>query len=632
MAQHSEIDTISVQRMVDSCGSIEDNATTLTCREDILLFINQSLKIVKDKKEKMFLDKSAINTLRGIGNIYKDNMLNYPKAMEYYQRSLKRAEEIRFKYGIGGAIFNLGNIYFQLNDYKKSLEYYQQGLVVFEGIALDKGVGMCLNGIGNSYSYLSQLDKALIYFQKSLKIQEARHDTAEISTCLLNIANAYFDLKDFRNTMDYYQKSLSLFQKIEDADGQLKSLHGIGEVLMKTGKSHDALHYFEKELTLAKTVKNLGSEGNARLLLRKFYEKLGNYKEALAMNDSAAIVFDSLANLQKRDEINRMDMQFDFDKKETLTKAQYEKQIAVAEEVRKKQRVLILSVICGLLFVIIFSVFIFNRWRLTQKQKKIIEDQKAEVELQRELAESQKRIAEEQTIIIKQQKAEVERVKNALIAEYQMTALRSQMNPHFIFNAINSIQNYILKEDSRHAYDYLVKFSKLIRMVLTNSNNNMLSLDQELATLSLYVEMEQLRFENAFDFSIKMDEKMDASNFLIPGMLLQPFIENSIWHGIMPLNNVRKGEIIIKITMQNSHLKIIIEDNGIGREKSKQIKKSATHKSVGILLSKNRLEILNKGESKQDHRMEVEDMYDENNLSTGTRITISTLISQIDEN
>lgn len=169
-------------------------------------------------------------------------------------------------------------------------------------------------------------------------------------------------------------------------------------------------------------------------------------------------------------------------------------------------------------------------------------------------------------------------------------------------------------------------------MVLINSKDNMLSLDQELATLSLYVEMEQLRFENVFDFIIEMDKKIDPSGILIPGMLLQPFVENSIWHGIMPLKDERKDKITIKIAEQNSHLKIIIEDNGVGREKSRENAKSKTYKSVGMLLSQKRLDILNKEESNKDHCMAVENLYDQSGIPSGTRVIISTLITETEEN
>jgi len=230
-------------------------------------------------------------------------------------------------------------------------------------------------------------------------------------------------------------------------------------------------------------------------------------------------------------------------------------------------------------------------------------------------------------------KKEEEKTKlNRMIAESQMTALRSQMNPHFIFNAINSIQNYILKQNTQQAYDYLTKFSKLIRMVLNNSKENMITIEQELATLSLYIEMEQLRFDKSFDFEINFDKKIDLENCLIPGMLLQPFVENAIWHGIMPLEGIKQGKITLNVRSDAESLSISIEDNGIGREKSKLINKSATHRSIGMMLSQNRMTILNQARKDKVYNILIEDLYNDKKQPAGTKIivTIPTLIQ--DEN
>lgn len=230
-------------------------------------------------------------------------------------------------------------------------------------------------------------------------------------------------------------------------------------------------------------------------------------------------------------------------------------------------------------------------------------------------------------------KAEEEKTKlTTLIAESQMTALRAQMNPHFIFNSINSIQNYILKQDTQQAYDYLAKFSKLIRLVLNNSKENMLSLEQELTTLSLYVELEQLRFDSSFDFSIDQDKVTEPGNTLIPGMLLQPFIENSIWHGIMPLEGSRRGWIKITIRSEINKLFITIEDNGAGRAKSQELGKLTTRKSVGMALTQNRISLMNQPGNDVKFNLEVEDLYDEYKQPSGTKIKITLPLILHDEN
>ncbi|MBI4929204.1 MAG: histidine kinase [Bacteroidetes bacterium] len=218
-------------------------------------------------------------------------------------------------------------------------------------------------------------------------------------------------------------------------------------------------------------------------------------------------------------------------------------------------------------------------------------------------------------------KQEVEKTSiNKQLAEYQMVALRAQMNPHFVFNAINSIQSYILNNDSQFAYDYLAKFSKLIRQVLSNSQHSSISLEKELEALKLYIELEQTRFKERFDFEILVDDNLPIEEIKVPTLLIQPYLENAIWHGIMHLNESKKGKLKVHLFLNVSVLKIIIEDNGIGRERSTLLKKESTHESFGMMLSEKRVDILKAINVKADIR--IIDLYNDNKFSVGTRVEI----------
>jgi competence protein ComGC len=209
---------------------------------------------------------------------------------------------------------------------------------------------------------------------------------------------------------------------------------------------------------------------------------------------------------------------------------------------------------------------------------------------------------------------------NKLLAEYQMKALTSQMNPHFIFNAINSIQNFILLNDGDIAYDYLEKFSRLIRTVLTNSEKKEVTLQNELDTMELYIELEQLRFENAFDYVCEVDKSIDATEIVIPTLVIQPYIENAIWHGLMPLD--RKGYISLQITKQENKLKIVLTDDGIGRKASDKITKkmkSEDHQSMGTNLTSSRIKLFGDDAT---NSVQIIDNYNDRNEATGTTIEI----------
>ena len=234
-------------------------------------------------------------------------------------------------------------------------------------------------------------------------------------------------------------------------------------------------------------------------------------------------------------------------------------------------------------------------------------------------------------IIIKRiRNKEEEKTKiNKLIAEHQLSALQAQMNPHFIFNAINSIQGYILKKNEQQAYDYLAKFSKLIRMVLNHSQEKTLSLKQELEMLGLYVELEQLRFENSFDFDLVVDKNISQYETQVPSMLIQPYVENAIWHGLMNLptgqaglDKNKKGSLKVEIKLKDELLKITIEDNGVGREMSNTFRQNTDHKSIGMKLTEERLIMINKLQDYEGATADIIDLYDENKNASGTRVEI----------
>lgn len=210
---------------------------------------------------------------------------------------------------------------------------------------------------------------------------------------------------------------------------------------------------------------------------------------------------------------------------------------------------------------------------------------------------------------------------NLKIAEAEMQALRAQMNPHFIFNSLNSINKFILTNDVRTASRYLTKFSKLIRRILNNSSSDMITLQDELETLDIYIELEQLRSNNKFNFDCQLNIKSSPSQLLIPSMILQPFIENAIWHGVMPKEG--QGQITLEISEQDRYLSCVIEDNGIGRKKSSEIKAAQEIRkdSKGLNITQERIK-MSDIKNKTNSTIDIEDKFDNQGRATGTRVTI----------
>ena len=222
---------------------------------------------------------------------------------------------------------------------------------------------------------------------------------------------------------------------------------------------------------------------------------------------------------------------------------------------------------------------------------------------------------------VKRREEEKNRI-HRLVSESKLSALQAQMNPHFIFNAINSIQNYILKKKEQDAYDYLAKFGRLIRTVLNHSLQKNLALYQELDTIKLYVELEQLRFKNAFEFRVQVHETVNIYETYVPAMLIQPYVENAIWHGLMKLDNKRKGVLLLDICIEGDRLKVTVEDNGVGRARAAEGRRDDFHLPVAAVLTEQRLAIINNMQGYETTHISVVDLFDAEGNACGTRVEI----------
>ncbi len=215
------------------------------------------------------------------------------------------------------------------------------------------------------------------------------------------------------------------------------------------------------------------------------------------------------------------------------------------------------------------------------------------------------------------------------LAEIEMRALRAQMNPHFIFNCLASINRYIVKSDTKTASAYLTKFSKLIRLILDNSANELISIDAEIQTLRLYMDMELLRFDKSFDYEIQYDQLSRTDNTAMPAMIIQPYVENAIWHGLMQKTDVlngneKKGKLWLRFLPHTEDLmKIEIEDNGIGRKKGAAFRKTdmIKTKSYGMQISKDRIELINDQYNVRSS-VTVIDLFGEAGEATGTKVIL----------
>ena len=263
--------------------------------------------------------------------------------------------------------------------------------------------------------------------------------------------------------------------------------------------------------------------------------------------------------------------------------------------------------------------------------KQLQENQKQQLQTNEQLEDEVKRRTDEVLKInkhyedqrIQQMRANFQKK----IIETEMAALRAQMNPHFIFNCLNSINLFILKSEPEIASDYLTKFSRLIRLALDNSRSQLVTLSNEIMAIKLYIEMEDLRFSNKFVYEIIIDDNIDIENTEIPPMLLQPYVENAIWHGLMQYGG--EGKITLHFSYRENQITVIIDDNGIGRSQARRMKsKSATeHKSHGMKVTADRIDMINKIYDTLA-RVEIIDKTNENGEAFGTTVKIQIPLKQ----
>ncbi|MFC0604866.1 sensor histidine kinase [Winogradskyella pulchriflava] len=240
---------------------------------------------------------------------------------------------------------------------------------------------------------------------------------------------------------------------------------------------------------------------------------------------------------------------------------------------------------------IIGLVWLYFRWQLQQKEAQ--------------------RIAEIDKILIDKK-----------ITNLRLENLRSQMNPHFIFNALNSIQDYIISNEKELASSYLVKFSRLIRMYLDYSQQNEITLEEELNALKLYLELEKVRFEDELEYTISVDNQLKTKQIKVPSLFIQPYVENALKHGLLHKLNDRKLHIEAKIIQQNK-LEITVEDNGIGRAQSEKLKRpNQQHKPFATKANEERVHLY-KNKLKRDITITTNDLYDENDVAAGTKVIIT---------
>lgn len=524
--------------------------------------------------EELQLHRNFSDGMMMMSSIYSD-MGNYEKALEVAQQSLQLNKKSGDVANVILSLVQLGYLYKSVGDYSTAMKYFTWA-AGYNPPPMEWCYRHLSNRIGELYLEKGNYDSAYYFYNRSLSSH------SESKTSLLRMADYWLARQQFDKAKFYYNK---VYRGLRNTgEGNLLVLALIG-----LGKSATGEKDFEKALEHGYEALQFARQRDTRITLRDAYKLLYTAYEAVNRPDSAFAYYKNF--VVEKDAI----VSDQFKGKLYSYKQASEMQLLANQKLLAEQRLKGDSMLRNILFGGIVSLLVLGAiifWNISLKRKN-----------------EKLRYNQEQTAL-KQRAAEME-----------MQALRAQMNPHFIFNALSSINRFILKNDPEKASDYLTRFSRLIRLVLINSQRELILLEEELEMLRLYLQMEQLRFKHAFEFTIHLEDDIDPPAVMIPPMLLQPFCENAIWHGLM--HGEAGGRLEINFELKNGFLNCTISDNGIGRQKAMELasKSAEKIKSLGLQLTKDRLAIFNQDQN-TDASYEIEDLVNDDGTSGGTRVRL----------
>ena len=511
--------------------------------------------------------KAKIGLARAFASagVVNSEMNNYAESILNYQKALKIYLKIDDKKSISKIYNNIGIVYKSLKNNPKALEYLQKALHLQQQNG-EQTVASTLTNIGNVYFEQNNLKQALSYYQKAEKLFSTTENPRGFGL-LNNYFGDYYKKENNSNlAIEYYEKALKIYQEIENTFGSALVLYNLGQTNYDSNKFSNALPFASKSLLYAKEIGAIDQIIYSEKLLSDIYLKLNNPSESLYHYKQHIIFRDSLNNENNSKKFNEAEANFESDKKNTL----------LDEQQKRNNQLVWFAIIGGLLLLSLIFV-IYNRMQVKKR-----------LTLQKE------------------------------VAEYEQKALHLQMNPHFVFNCLGSISSFIVQNGTDSAIKYLTKFSKLMRLTLEYSKNSLIPIDKEIEGLQNYLELEQLRFNQKFDFKITSNPNIE-DDMALPPLLIQPFVENAILHGMVP--KIGNGRIDINFDITENNLICTIIDDGIGLTKSKQLKENSVkaHQSMALEITKKRLEMMENSSNKSE--LKIEEII-KNNEVIGTKVIL----------
>jgi len=533
------------------------------------VLIEKAMETARSVKDTLPL-ADATNSL---GNIYKDMAL-FGQAIDSYFEALKLWEMKGDSAGIALAYGSIGLMYYYQKDYDRALEFNLKKLPISEDAGDLWEVSKTCNNIAQIYNSESKFDSALLYLRRSLRLNNEMNFPSGVASVYQNIASTLLQLSKPDSAFWYISRAVSIARSANEP--ALSDYYvTLGNIYKTKGQFPQALESTIKAYNLGKEKKLPMVVSDASILLSDIYSLINRDDLAYRYLKEHQQLRDSISNDEFLKQVTRMEIQYDFDKKQKA--AEYEQMQAkmISESKIRQQGLYLKGLLILLLFVALISLLYIRHNRLRA--------QYARIDLEQRL-------------------------------------LRAQMNPHFIFNSLCAVQDFILADKPQKANAFLTKIARLMRNILENSRKEYIALDREIETLKLYLDVQQLRFETEFEYEVILDEAIDPENFSVPPMLAQPCVENSIEHGLLPLK--KKGNVSISYSLKEGLIMLEITDNGVGRKQAAaEPAQTMKKQSVSTQLTSKRLEHFRKTLKKKNISFEVTDLYNEG-VAAGTKVVM----------
>lgn len=514
--------------------------------EEGVAFINSILNQSSDLSPKLkwyLYNKMAI---------YEEFLLAYDTSIKHYLEALLLAEKLADVEKQARVESNVGILFRKIKEYDKGLLYQKKAIDHFEqamkdSVELIQEYPKFLTNYANTLNLSGKSDEAIPYMVKAVNLWDSLQSDRYYLACdQNNLAHAYLKNGEIENAKKYFSASLenSILENIEFCIAS--NYYGQSLIKFQKGETKQALTLCEKALKENLKTNRLQNRAEIYELLSKIYEEHGSFKKS----NTALKKFITTSKL-----VEDADAKHRASYIESRFENQKIKQEITALHTKNTQRKTQVYFLClSILLLGLVGAYWLSRYRNKVKFSKVAR--------QRDLN------------------------------EYQLQTLKNQMNPHFIFNALNSAQHYILKSEKKSAYQFLSRFSKLIRKVMVQSVEQCISIEDEIEILKSYLELEKIRFGEKLNFKISLENEDQLDGKKIPSMILQPFVENAVLHGLS--NKKENGLIEINIKSDDRYMYCSIEDDGVGRLESAKIneQKAFYHKSIASKNISKRVDLL----------------------------------------